>query len=153
MKKFKTKNVSKSEISTASLPDIVFLLLFFFMVTATIKAKDDQLVVQPPEARAVTKVEQKSLIRELTIGYPKNAALGVEARISSDGKLLSLEEITQWVFEQKNSLPESQRDQMIVMLRADEYVKMGLIADVQHELRKADARKVLFRTVLLRGGA
>ncbi|PIB35366.1 hypothetical protein BFP72_08140 [Reichenbachiella sp. 5M10] len=146
MKKFKIKNVSKSEISTASLPDIVFLLLFFFMVTATINTNDDQLTVQSPQARAVTKVDQRSLIRELVVGFPKSDALGTEARISSEGKLLDIEEVSQWVFEQKNSLPESQRDQMIVMLRADEYVKMGLIADIQSKLRKADARKVLFRT-------
>ncbi|MCV9385498.1 ExbD/TolR family protein [Reichenbachiella ulvae] len=146
MKKIKTKTRSKAEISTASLPDIVFLLLFFFMVTATIRTVDDQVEVTQPQAEAISKVDQKTLIRELAVGPPKDALVGSEARIYSEGKWIKMEDIAQWVMEQKQTLPESQRDQMIVMLRADEYVKMGMVADIQTELRKADARKILYRT-------
>lgn len=146
MKKFKSKNRSKAEISTASLPDIVFLLLFFFMVTATIRTVNDEVEVNQPLAEAITKVDQKTLIRELSVGPPSDAGAGSEPRIYADGRWLKLADISQWVLEQKETLPEAQRDQMIVMLRADEYVKMGLVADIQTELRKADARKILYRT-------
>lgn len=146
MKKIKTKTRSKAEISTASLPDIVFLLLFFFMVTATIRTVDDKVEVTQPQAEAISKVEQKTLIRELAVGPPKDGKVGNEPRIYSEGKWLELKDVSQWVMEQKQTLSESQRDQMIVMLRADEYVKMGMVADIQTELRKADARKILYRT-------
>lgn len=141
------RSTSSPEISTASMPDIVFLLLFFFMVTATIKTKDEQLKLKVPEAQAVTQVKKKFLIRELNIGFPKNAKLGIAPRISADDKLLALNEIGNWVHNQKASLGEAYKDQMIVLIKADVNVEMGLIGDVQQELRKHQARKVLFRTL------
>lgn len=145
--KIRKKTSATAEISTASMPDIVFLLLFFFMVTATIKVNEEQLKVDMPNAQSMTKVEKKFLIKELYIGFPKDAKLGISPRISSGDKIITLNQIGQWVLEQKSDLDEVYKDQMIVMLKADEKVDMGLIGDVQMELRKSNARKVLYRTL------
>lgn len=145
--RFKKKSIQNSEISTASMPDIVFLLLFFFMVSATIKTNEDQLKVNIPTAHAISQVKKKFLIKELHVGFPKDIKLGTSARISAEGQIIELSQITQWVQQQKASLGELYKDQMIVLLRADEDVEMGLIGDVQTELRRSNARKVLFRTL------
>ncbi|MEP4091311.1 biopolymer transporter ExbD [Reichenbachiella sp.] len=146
--KIKRKTATNAEISTASMPDIVFLLLFFFMVTATIKVKDEQLNVNVPDAQAVNSVDKKFLIKELTVGFPKDVRLGHSPRISADKQMITLNQIGQWVQRQKTDLGEQYKDQMIVMLRADEKVDMGFIGDIQSELRKNNARKILYRTLV-----
>jgi len=145
--RIKKKHSASSEISTASMPDIVFLLLFFFMVTATIKTESDDLQIQQPQAHAVTQVKKKFLIRELHVGFPKNAQLGTAARISDGDVLLSVDQLGNWVEQQKTDLGEAYQDQMIVLIKAHKTVDMGLISDIQEQLRKHNARKVLFRTL------
>lgn len=145
--KIKKKTSTTAEISTASMPDIVFLLLFFFMVTATIKVNEEQLNVKIPDAHSLTKVDKRFLIKELYVGFPKDAKLGQSALISNGNQIISIDQIGQWVQEQKSDLGEVYKDQLIVMLKADEQVDMGLIGDVQTELRKNNARKVLYRTL------
>lgn len=147
MSKFKKTVKSKTEITTASLPDIVFLLLFFFMVSATIKTKDEMVEARLPEAKEMTKVEMKTLIRELSVGKPVAAGFGDNPKISVGNRLIELDEIIQWVISEKETLPEAYKDQMIILLKADQEVPMGLISDIQQKLRKANARKILFRTL------
>ena len=145
--RIKKKISASSEISTASMPDIVFLLLFFFMVSATIKPKEDQLQIQQPKAHAINQVKKKFLIRELHVGFPRNRELGSAPRISNGDVLLALDQIGNWVEQQKTELGEAYQDQMIVLIKAHKTVDMGLISDIQEELRKHNARKVLFRTL------
>ncbi len=145
--RFRKKQKQTPEISTASMPDIVFLLLFFFMVTATIDKSQDQLKLEVPHAQAITKIQKKFLIRELHVGFPKNPNLGTAPRISADDRIIDISDLGNWVQAQKTDLGEAYKDQMIVMLKADIDVDMGLIGDIQVELRKHNARKVLFRTL------
>lgn len=147
--KIKKKLTSSSEISTASMPDIVFLLLFFFMVTATIKTEDDQVVIDPPRAHAVSQVQKKFLIKELHVGFPRNTQWGKQPRISTGSTYIDLSQIGNWVEQQKSDLGERYSDQLIVLIKAHEGVEMGLIGDLQQELRKHHARKVLYRTLEL----
>ena len=146
MSKFRTKSKKKSVISTSSLPDIVFLLLFFFMMTATIRTNQDQQEINEPRANAISKVDQKNLIRELTIGKARDRRFGDQEIIMDKDGPIAIDDLVQWTLEQKNTLPEYQKPQMIVMIRADKHVKMGLISDIQEELRKANTRKVLYRS-------
>ena len=145
--RLKKKRNESSEISTASMPDIVFLLLFFFMVSATIKTNDEQVEIEPPMAHAVTQVKKKFLIKELSVGYPKNGNFGKEPRIASGDIFLEMDQIGNWVQQQKTALGEQYGDQLIVLIKAHEEVPMGMITDLQQELRKYNARKVLYRTL------
>ncbi len=146
MSKFKIASKKKSVVSTASLPDIVFLLLFFFMMTATIRAEEDQQKIVEPRARALTKVEQKRLIQELVVGPMKDDGFGADPKILADGRLIPVDQIPQWALEAQSRLPEYLRPQMVVLIRADENVRMGLISDIQEGLREANARKILYRS-------
>ena len=93
------------------------------------------------------KINRKELIREINIGTPINREMGDSEVISVDNRVITKEQLAQWVVEQKESLPESLKDQMIIVIKADEYVKMGLINDVQEELKKVNARKIVYRTL------
>ena len=138
MKKDKTP-----QISTASLPDIVFLLLFFFMVSSVMRQNEEVLRTREPAAREISKIDKKILIKELNIGFDESG----NSKIHAGSKFLTMDQVIQWVHESRNDLPEHLQDQMIVMIRADKDVEMGLISDIGEQLRKSNARKVLYRTL------
>lgn len=143
---FRTKLSNReAAISTAALPDIIFMLLFFFMVTTVLRNSDESLKYMIPQAEQLKKIEQKSLVSQITIGIPKDQVkFGTEPRIEANGHLITLTDIIPFVHSEKDKLPAYSRDQIIIVLKADEEVPMGLITDVQTELRKANARKIVY---------
>jgi len=148
MSKFRQKSKSTPAISTASLPDIVFMLLFFFMVT-TVMRETDLLVEQTlPRATQLSKIERKSLVSYIYIGPPKNAAMfGSEPKIQVNDVFTTPEEIVLFVNTEKDKLAEAERDQITMSLKVDTDSKMGIVVDVQQQLREANARKVLYSSL------
>lgn len=145
MAKFKKKTKTSVAISVASLPDIVFMLLFFFMVTTVLREQDILVEQRLPQATQLQKLQKKTLISFLYIGEPRNAALyGTEPRIQANDALITPNDIVLWVNQEKDALSEAERDMITISLKVDREVKMGPVSDVQFELREADARRVLY---------
>jgi biopolymer transport protein ExbD len=145
MGKFSKKTQTSQNIPTSALPDIIFMLLFFFMVTTVLREQDILVEQKLPQATQLQKLEKKTLISFLFLGKPKNTALyGVEPRIQANDVLINTKDIILWVNQEKDKLSEAERDQITISLKADREVKMGPISDVQFELREADARKILY---------
>ena len=92
MSKFKKgKGKGTPAVSTASLPDIVFMLLFFFMVTTVMREVDLQLKMEQPEATEIDKLENKSLVDYIYIGEPMNTALfGTVPKIQLDDDFVGI---------------------------------------------------------------
>lgn len=148
MSKFKKNQKAEPTISTASLPDIVFMLLFFFMVTTVLREQDLLVEQKIPQATQLQKLQKKSLISYIFIGKPKNTALyGTEPRVQANDALIETPEIIQWVNQERDLLPEADRPGITISLKVDRDVKMGPISDVQTELREADARRVLYASI------
>lgn len=145
MAKFKKKTDASVTISVASLPDIVFMLLFFFMVTTVMREQDILVEQKLPQATQLQKLQKKTLISFLYIGEPKNKAVfGTEPRIQANDVLINTNDIVLWVNQEKDALSEAERDMITISLKVDRDVKMGPISDVQFELRDADARRILY---------
>ena len=66
----KRKKKDMPAVSTASLPDIIFMLLFFFMVSTTMKEVDLNVVVKPAQATELVKLEKKELVTFIYVGVP-----------------------------------------------------------------------------------
>jgi biopolymer transport protein ExbD len=148
MAKFKKKTKADTNIPTSALPDIIFMLLFFFMVTTVLREQDLLVEQKIPQATQLQKLQKKSLISYLYLGKPKNTALyGVEPRIQANDVLITTNDILQWVNQEKDALSEAERDQITISLKADRDVKMGPVSDIQFELREADARKLMYASV------
>jgi biopolymer transport protein ExbD len=148
MAKFKKKTKADTNIPTTALPDIIFMLLFFFMVTTVLREQDLLVEQKIPQATQLQKLQKKSLISYLFLGKPKNTSLyGVEPRIQANDVLINTTDILQWVSQEKDALSEAERDQITISLKADRDVKMGPVSDIQFELREADARKLMYATV------
>lgn len=148
MAKFKKNSNTSQDIPTSALPDIIFMLLFFFMVTTVMRETDLLVEQQLPRATQLSKIERKSLVSYIYIGPPKNPALyGTEPKIQVNDVFTTPEEIVQFVNTEKDKLSEVERDQITMSLKVDTDAKMGIVVDVQQQLREANARKVLYSSL------
>ena len=146
MSKFKKKqgNVTPG-ISTASLPDIVFMLLFFFMVVTKMRDTELMVKVNTPQASELTKLEKKTLVNFIFIGRPTDkykAKAGTKPRIQLGDKFATTDDIPLFLEKHKVSVSESQRQSIITSLKIDNDVTMGIVGDVKTSLRKAGQLKV-----------
>lgn len=148
MSKFKKSSNTEQDIPTAALPDIIFMLLFFFMVTTVMRETDIMVKQQLPRASQLTKIERKSLVSYIYIGEPKNTSLyGNEPKIQTNDVFVDTDDVVQFVNQEKDKLSEVERDQITMSMKVDVEVKMGIVSDVQQELREANARKVLYSSI------
>jgi len=132
-------------LNTSSLPDIIFMLLFFFMVATTMKETTYLVTMKYPEATEIKKLEKKSLVSFIYIGPPTKqykAQLGSEPRIQLNDRFATPEDIQAYIATERESMKESDRPKMTVSIKADSNTKMGIITDVKQALRKASALKI-----------
>lgn len=150
MSKFKKKSGGGTPgISTASLPDIVFMLLFFFMVTTVMREVTLKVENSKPRATEIKKLERKSLVTYIYVGKPKStyiSQLGSEPVLQLDDAIARVNEIGNFVIASREEINEAERPLMTVSIKADENVKMGLITDIKQELRKANSLKINYST-------
>lgn len=146
--RFKKKSKNKIQaISTASLPDIVFMLLFFFMVTTVMKEDNLLVAISAPGANQVKKLENKSLVSYIYIGKPTDAsAFGTISRIQLNDAFQEPEQIREFIAAERDAMDESDQPKMTVSLKVDEDTEMGVVTDVKQELRKASALKINYST-------
>ena len=146
MGKFKKKADVSTEIPTSSMPDVIFMLLFFFMVTTVIRESDILVRQRIPGARELNKLERKSLVSYIYIGKPKKSDMGTEPRIQLNDAFGEPKDVKLFVEREKSKLIEAERDQITIGLKVDREVKMGIIVDVQQQLKEVNARKILYST-------
>ncbi len=148
MSKFKKKTATSQEIPTSALPDIIFMLLFFFMVTTVLRETEIKVEQTLPKATQLRKLEKKSLVSHLYIGKPKQPEVyGTEPKIQANDVFINPDDVVLWVNQEKDKLFEDERDQITISLKVDVETKMGIISDVQQELREANARKILYASI------
>ena len=145
------KKGSKSvpPVSTASLPDIVFMLLFFFMVTTVMRETSLKVTHVIPKAKEVAKLERKSLVAYIHIGpplKPLQSIYGTEPRIQLDDAFATPKDIPTFVESVKAATSEPEIPLLTYSLKVDKETKMGIVVDVKQELRKAQALKINYST-------
>ncbi|MDG1915731.1 MAG: biopolymer transporter ExbD [Crocinitomix sp.] len=128
-------------VNTSALPDIIFMLLFFFMVATTMKEVDMQVEVVKPEASQAVPIENKDDVDFIYIGFPIDAAVGTEPRIQLDDRLApNTRAVGEWkllkVREGKTVV------KIVTSLKVHEDVGMRLVSDVKEELRDINAIKI-----------
>jgi len=126
--KIKKKTELSSEIPTASMPDIIFMLLIFFMVT-TVLREYSGLPVELPKAKRIEKLKSKR--------HTAHIFVSKDGLISIEDKLYKTEAVMNIFYDKRLEDP-----QIVVSLKADQRARMGLISDIQNQLRKADALKI-----------
>ncbi|MFW6226478.1 MAG: ExbD/TolR family protein [Bacteroidota bacterium] len=150
MAKFSRKGKGKMPgISTASLPDIVFMLLFFFMVTTVMREVTLKVNVRLPGATEVKKLAKKSLVSYIYIGEPKRpfqGTYGSAPRVQLNDAFATVDDIRDFISSERDAMSENDQKMMTVSLKVDDNTKMGIVTDVKQELRKASALKINYST-------
>jgi len=132
---FSRKTKLSSEIPTSSMPDIIFMLLIFFMVT-TVLREYSGLPVNIPKAEKIEKLKGKRHTAHIWISK--------EGLVSINDRLFAVQDVAKIMYDKRVSDP-----QIIVSLKADEEAKMELISSIHEELREADALKLNYSTKTL----
>ena len=146
----KFKKSEKKEVpamSQGSLSDIVFMLLFFFMVTTQMRETENKVSVKVPEASEVVKLERKDLNSYINIGTPiraLQAQYGTEPRSQLNDSFKTTTDIRDFIAAERDSKSEADRQFMTVSIRADQDVRMGIVSDVKQELRRCSALKIMY---------
>lgn len=148
MSRFKTKKGKESPgINTSSLPDIIFMLLFFFMVTTVMREVTVMVKQNMPSASEVQKLERKSLVSFIYIGEPKESKkYGTNARIQLNDVFAKVEDVPLFVARERESRDEADRKLLTTSLKVNGETKMGVVTDVKQELRKSNALKINYST-------
>lgn len=136
-------------ISTASLPDIIFMLLFFFMVVTVLRQSDLMVRVNTPSATELTKLEEKTLVNYIYVGKPSpqyTDLYGTAPQIQLGDKIKKEDDIPFFLVDFRSNIPENQHGKITTSLRVDGDVTMGIVTDVKTQLRKANQLRVNYST-------
>ncbi|MCD6595594.1 biopolymer transporter ExbD [bacterium] len=136
--KVTAKNKGSAKIPTASIADIVFLLLIFFM-SVTVFKQFQGLKVELPAAKATKKIEKKRIITHIWIDS--------ENHLNIDDMPITLQKIAPLMSKKMQENPA-----IIVSVRADKHAKYGIVAQLLEELKKSNALRVNFATLTKGGG-
>ena len=148
MSKFVDKGKRETPgINTASLPDIVFIVLMFFMVSVSMRQTDRKVMLSLPAASEAAKLERKDLASYIYIGTPTlqyQRLYGTESQIQLNDSFRSIEDIRDFIASERESISEAERQNMTVSIKADENTRMGIITDVKQELRRCSALRIMY---------
>jgi biopolymer transport protein ExbD len=143
MSKFKKRKKELPAISTASLPDIVFMLLFFFMVSTVMRETELKLKVTLPFASEVQKLERKSLVSYIFVGKLKDQP---GDKIQLNDRISDVSDVKYFIFSERESHPEDEIPLLTTSIKADIESSVGTITDIKEELRNVDALKINYST-------
>jgi biopolymer transport protein ExbD len=141
----KKKDGEVQQVNTSALPDIIFMLLFFFMVSTTMREVTLKVDISYPEATELDKLEKKSLVSFIYIGPPKQQYRGMygsQSRIQLNDKFATPDDIMGYIASERESMNENDRPKMTVSIKADRKTKMQIVSDTKLALRKAQALKI-----------
>ena len=133
------------EMNTSSLPDLIFTILFFFMMVTTMREVTLKVQFKAPQGTELEKLEKKSLVTFIYVGVPTQEfqkQLGSESRIQLNDSFAEVSEIQDYIIGERASMKEEDQPQMTVSLKVDRDTKMGIVTDIKEALRRAYALKI-----------
>lgn len=137
--------VSTPEMNTASMGDIVFILLFFFMVITTMRQGQLLIRLEVPQASEIQKLENKSLVSYIYIGVPlEERKFGSAPRIQLNDQFAETSDIRAFIEAERASRNEADLPILTTAIKCDKNVKMGDVTDVKQELRQVGALKIMY---------
>ncbi|MBO4752908.1 MAG: biopolymer transporter ExbD [Bacteroidales bacterium] len=134
-------------LNMGSMSDIIFMLLFFFMVITTMRESSLYVKIQVPQGTETSKLEKKSLVSYINIGVPMDqyqSKYGKEPRIQLNDMIADVSDISQWVELERADRSPADRQYITTAIKADMVVKMGLVSDIKQELRQAGAFRIFY---------
>lgn len=150
MSMFQRKHYAMPGLNTASLPDLIFTVLFFFMVVTHMQKVAVKVQYRAPQGTELTRLTKKSAVTYIYIGHPTaglQRVAGSETRIQLNDKFATAADVADYVSQEKDRMAPEDQQQMTVSIKADRDTRMGVITDVKQALRQAKAYKINYSAV------
>lgn len=136
-------------LNLASMPDLIFTVLFFFMIVTHMRHDDVRVRYQVPAGTEVQKLQQKSAVINVYIGPSAESGQsglsdtsGMSWRIQMNGQLTDIDHLSQLIEAERKKLSEDNAERLTVSLKADKHTPMGVIADVKEALQRSFALRI-----------
>lgn len=143
----KKQSRTKPAINTSALPDIIFMLLFFFMVVTVMRPEKKLLNIKLPSATEITKLQNNSSIQYIYVGRPIDKEKGTTARVQINDAFVPLHRLEEAVRSTYAGQSEPVKAQWLNSLKVDKDVDMGIVTDVKTALRKAEQLKLNYEVI------
>ncbi|MBO5233590.1 MAG: biopolymer transporter ExbD [Prevotella sp.] len=130
-------------LNMASMPDLIFTVLFFFMIVTHMRTETAKVRLEVPQGTELTKATKKRTITNLYIGRDDKG----ETRIQIGERIVPLEMLGSVVTAVRNKMNDEDIELHTINIRADRDTPMGVITDVKQELRKAGALNIRYSAV------
>ncbi len=134
-------------LNTSSLPDLIFSILFFFMMVTSMREVTLMVQFEVPKGTEIEKMTKKSLITYIYVGRPNQqyrAKVGNGTQIQLNDKFSSPAEIQDYIYQEREAMKESDKPFMKVAMKVDKNTQMGIVTDIKQELRKAWALNIVY---------
>ncbi|MBO4597436.1 MAG: biopolymer transporter ExbD [Bacteroidaceae bacterium] len=151
MGRFKKSNRSMPAMNTSSLPDLIFSMLFFFMMVTTMREVTLKVQFRAPQGTELEKLEKKSLVTFIYVGAPTKELqkkFGAETRVQLNDKYAEPADVQDYATQARMDMKEEDQPFMTVSLKIDQDTKMGVVTDIKQALRKAYALKINYSATL-----
>lgn len=151
MRLYRGRNHDIPALNTASLPDLIFSILFFFMLVVHMRKTTVHVKYQVPMATELSRLYNNSNVQYIYIGLPVNnlgQVKGEKMVVQLNDNLTTISEIKKYLIQLSAALPPEQRRQLSVSIKADRHVDMGTIMDLKQALREANVLNVNFTAVM-----
>lgn len=139
----KGKEREMPELNTSSLPDLIFTILFFFMIVTTMREVTLKVKFTLPSGTELEKLEKKSAVSFIYVGPPTDqlrASMGSGTRIQLNDKFAEPREVMDFIAEERSTMTD--QTAQTVSLKIDEKTQMGIVTDIKQVLRKSWALKI-----------
>jgi biopolymer transport protein ExbD len=141
----KTGKRGMPPLNTSTLPDLIFTMLFFFMIVTTMREVTLKVEFKLPTATELDKLEKKSLVTFIYVGKPNKEfreKMGSETRIQLNDQFAEVADIQNFITQERLNMSEADQPYLTVSLKIDQDTKMGIVTDIKQALRQAYALKI-----------
>ena len=142
MSMFKRKDHSVPGLNTASLPDLIFTVLFFFMIVTHMKENQMKVKFQVPQGTKLERLAKKSTVSHIYIGKPYKG--GGDNAVQVNDKIVDAADVEDFIAAERKRMAPDDAKNMTVSIKADKKADMGVVTDVKQSLRRANALKILY---------
>lgn len=154
MIRFRRQRRSVPELNTTALPDLIFVVLFFFITVTHMREVTLKVRYKVPEGTELTKHTRKSSIIHVYIGPPTpemRAVAGSGTRVQVNDRYVDIPALTDFIVEERSKMSPEDAQLIRVSIKADRDTEMGIINDVRQAIRQAGVSRISFSAVL-KGG-
>lgn len=131
------------ELNMAALPDLIFTVLFFFMIVTHMRDVEHRVSYEVPTGREMEQVGHRKNVVYVYIGRPMGSKED-EFVIQLGNRIATVDEIPAFIKEERNNMSEEDRERMTVCIRADRQTPMRLLHAVKQQLRDVYALNVTY---------